>query len=758
MANKNQIKVEVSLTGLQEYKAGLKGIATATKDLQSDFKNLGDAVTESAKRFAAIGAAIVGVTTALVGLTAKNAATAEEISNLSKVSGNSVEELQVFRQIAADAGLSTEAAGKALVRLTKNVEELRDPTSATSKEINNLAPGLRGALLAAENSDERFNILRSTLSGITDESKAVNIAQLLLGKAGAELLPVLQLTNKEYETSRQRLEELGFVLNDTQNQALANFDTAFDDAGTAVAAFGKQVSADLAQPFADAINVVVDFYVANRRELQTFLQFLITEASAVVRGFYAVLTGQEVSADISENARRIIEGFRSIKDAVVGAFQVTVPILKSFYAVLDTIAKLIGFESGGQLGLTIAFLQLTGVIRVFFAAVAVARSTFLLFVAALKLGPPALTLLAATFTAQGGLITKAVAGIQAAWTVAMAAMRTATLSFAGVLTALRTAAAAAWIALTGPVGLAVAGIAAVIAILAVVVEKTIGWKNVWESLKAVFQSVGQVAGQVLRSIGDFFIGLGVLIRTGVSAAVTIMVGLFKAGFDQIKTFFAPVLQFIEQQVVSRWKVVVDTITNAIRTAVNALKTAIDPILNGITNFISRVSAAIKSITSLGSQTRIQSDMQERQKKNPQAFGPGFARGGYVRGPGTTTSDSFYAPLSDKEYVVRAASVKKYGKPLLDAINSGAFKLKGFAQGGLATLEDTFSGLSSPSVAPALVPVQGNNQGSNLRPINFYLPGGGSIPAMVDIDVAKRLEREMRQSDIAKSSKDPRWKR
>lgn len=46
----------------------------------------------------------------------------------------------------------------------------------------------------------------------------------------------------------------------------------------------------------------------------------------------------------------------------------------------------------------------------------------------------------------------------------------------------------------------------------------------------------------------------------------------------------------------------------------------------------------------------------------------FAVGGYVTGPGTSTSDSIPARLSAGEYVVRAAAVKRVGVAFLDAIN------------------------------------------------------------------------------------------
>ncbi|WP_311969348.1 phage tail tape measure protein [Pseudomonas baltica] len=59
--------------------------------------------------------------------------------------------------------------------------------------------------------------------------------------------------------------------------------------------------------------------------------------------------------------------------------------------------------------------------------------------------------------------------------------------------------------------------------------------------------------------------------------------------------------------------------------------------------------------------------------------PGFASGDMVRGPGTGTSDSILARLSNGEFVVRAAAVRHYGTDLLRSINQRS--LPGFAVGG-----------------------------------------------------------------------------
>lgn len=67
---------------------------------------------------------------------------------------------------------------------------------------------------------------------------------------------------------------------------------------------------------------------------------------------------------------------------------------------------------------------------------------------------------------------------------------------------------------------------------------------------------------------------------------------------------------------------------------------------------------------------------------------GFASGGYVTGPGTSTSDSIPARLSHGEYVVNARAVSRLGVSFLDAINglSAGPRIQGgrlaFAAGGL----------------------------------------------------------------------------
>ncbi len=124
-------------------------------------------------------------------------------------------------------------------------------------------------------------------------------------------------------------------------------------------------------------------------------------------------------------------------------------------------------------------------------------------------------------------------------------------------------------------------------------------------------------------------------------------------------------------------------------------TAKDAFEQGLGNLLATLTDQTTSLTdkvlALG-QAIAQALLQQASMKIASAittaiFGPapGHADGGLITGPGTPTSDSILALLSDQEYVVRAAAVRKYGVGYLDALNGMRLpkgSLPAFADGGL----------------------------------------------------------------------------
>ena len=135
---------------------------------------------------------------------------------------------------------------------------------------------------------------------------------------------------------------------------------------------------------------------------------------------------------------------------------------------------------------------------------------------------------------------------------------------------------------------------------------------------------------------------------------------------------------------------------------------------------------------------------------------GFAGGGPVFGRGTATSDSIPAWLSNGEFVIRAAAVRKYGLSLFSALNRmridpGAFQR--FADGGLVR---SLQVLMPPPLSFAdggLVPQPAS--APSLRPINLTIGADTFAGLLAPEDVAKKLMRVAVGQQIRSAGRKPR---
>lgn len=106
--------------------------------------------------------------------------------------------------------------------------------------------------------------------------------------------------------------------------------------------------------------------------------------------------------------------------------------------------------------------------------------------------------------------------------------------------------------------------------------------------------------------------------------------------------------------------------------------------------------------------------------------PGFATGGFIQGPGSGTSDSILARLSNGEFVMRAAAVRHYGPELLQQLN--AQRVPKFASGGDFIGNSLVPG--APSMSPALS-AAANRDEKSLGTVNLTIDGQRLPPLKAD---------------------------
>lgn len=187
---------------------------------------------------------------------------------------------------------------------------------------------------------------------------------------------------------------------------------------------------------------------------------------------------------------------------------------------------------------------------------------------------------------------------------------------------------------------------------------------------------------------------------------------------------------------------IDSLPGIFSSALNAvanyfldLGERIDDVMQGILAWVNRVISALKRLIGL-----------QGDAASGGGGGEGFARGGSVRGPGTSTSDSILSWLSDGEWVMRAAAVRKYGLGLMQSINSLRFNPEGFAAGGLVSVPATV--IPSQIISPP--------SPTGRTPLNLSIAGEVFPDLLAPDDVADKLVQFVARRQVRSAGRKPSW--
>lgn len=213
-------------------------------------------------------------------------------------------------------------------------------------------------------------------------------------------------------------------------------------------------------------------------------------------------------------------------------------------------------------------------------------------------------------------------------------------------------------------------------------------------------------------------------------------GKVKAGLDKLKSELPSFKDQLANTVVG----FVDMFGNAFANAVNqwdgTLKGFLNSLASTFRSFIKSVIAELMRLVAIRAATKIFEMMGLfGGAKAPAApnLGPGIqgymlAAGGLVSGPGSGTSDSIPAMLSNGEYVIPAASVRKFGVGFFEALRQGAMPF------------------AMPSPAMATAGSQSNQTMNNN--FNINVSGGGDAQktgAMVQREILTALQKTQRRN-------------
>jgi hypothetical protein len=362
--NQPDVRVRLSAEGVQD-------VVAAFKKINAEAQAVGKGAGIATEGLSALGSQFSGLISILPELSlgaaalgfielSKNAfEAAVNLGKLEEKTGISAKTLSVFQFAAQQAGGDADAFGKGLVKATRFFDEYDQGATSAREAVQNLF-GNENALQGL-NQDERIRKVTDALAKLEAGSKRTGAAVAIFGKAGAELLPVLdKLGGQGFDALAAKAEKLGVLMDDDLAKAAEQAHQGMKDLEAAAQGAATQFDAGFLPAIGDVSNALVEGLtvdgVSGFKKFGEFagdvLKGIVALTVAVVAGVLEI--GAKVSALVQNSARFtkdiFTKGYTAAKEDFINNEIADADRIDKF--IQEREAKIIGALRGDRSSLT----------------------------------------------------------------------------------------------------------------------------------------------------------------------------------------------------------------------------------------------------------------------------------------------------------------------------------------------------------------------------------------------------------------------
>lgn len=192
---------------LKHFKAELAKVNRESKRLYQvgqRFKDVGAKIEGAGQKLRGVSRAAAAVTVALGGVTYAAGKSADELNTLSKVTGISTDDLQMYAATADLVDVSVEDMAKAHQRLKKSMA-----SSSSQKYFEQLGVATKNADGSLRDANEVFDDTVKALGKMENETERDAISMALMGKSANNLNPLIEDGGRTYEKVSKMMSKYG---------------------------------------------------------------------------------------------------------------------------------------------------------------------------------------------------------------------------------------------------------------------------------------------------------------------------------------------------------------------------------------------------------------------------------------------------------------------------------------------------------------------------------------------------------------------
>lgn len=175
------------------------------------------------------------------------------IDDIAKRTGASSEALSQLKYAAEQSGASIQDVEKGGRKLGQVLTNAANGSKSAAKSLD--AVGLTAEQLSGLSFDEQLKAVAEGLKTIEDPGARASAAMDLLGKSGANLLPMMEDGAAGIQTMMSEADALGMTLSSEQASAAANFDDAWAKLTSTLTGVGKIIGSAVAPMLTTLFNI-----------------------------------------------------------------------------------------------------------------------------------------------------------------------------------------------------------------------------------------------------------------------------------------------------------------------------------------------------------------------------------------------------------------------------------------------------------------------------------------------------------------------
>jgi hypothetical protein len=432
---------------LDTIKAKATAVGEASRQLGSDFNELGTRVSASARNMAVIGAVVVGIIAGFGKLVLGAGEASDKLRETAEQVGLTSRQLSNLQFVFQQSGVDGDALSKSLTRLNSGMEAAQQQALQLRNRQSDLSDSLiKGTTnitdyadkLTKLNRDAPDNVFRklgiavTTASGqlrntrdllldvadafqkMPDGALKSALAVQLFGQRNTKMISALNQGRAGIIALEREGQRLAPALDKLRQESVDKMGDSFDTLKRVLDSSRQSLAAVFAPTVQTVIEAFTESIVRNRAAVLAFAESIAARAKPLVEDLVAVLEGRD--SDVKNNvilrARDAVVSFgQATQQAVTG---IIIPAFTALLGVLNTVAVAINAVfgtniSGQELAIALVITKLIGLFGVLSSAISVVVSSVGLLVAAFGGVPVAV---AAIGIAVGLMVANSLGGFQ----------------------------------------------------------------------------------------------------------------------------------------------------------------------------------------------------------------------------------------------------------------------------------------------------------------------------------------------------------